>query len=95
MLAHALALFAVWLTLVGLVGLTRRLGARRPGVTAALAAFGLAAAMISLSAIIDGLVTTRLAQAHIVAEAGARNAMRCAGSCGSATSWRARCRATT
>lgn len=63
--AHALALAGIWLTLVGLIGFARRVGLQRPDVVAALVAYVLAAAMISLAAITDGLVTTRLAAAHV------------------------------
>jgi hypothetical protein len=73
-LAHSLALFGVWLTFVGLVGLTRKLGPRRADVTAALVAYGLAACMVSLAAITDGLVATRLAQAHVATDSPAQRA---------------------
>ncbi len=71
-LAHTLGLFGVWLTFVGLVGLARRLGPQRPAVTGALVAYGLAACMVSFAAITDGLVATRLAQAHLGAETAAQ-----------------------
>jgi hypothetical protein len=64
-LAHALALLGKWLVLFGVVGLARRLGPRRPDVTAAFVAFALAVAMISLAAIVDGLVSTRFAADHV------------------------------
>jgi hypothetical protein len=63
--AHALALFSVWLTLFGIVGLARRLGPQRPGVIAAFVAFALASAMVSVAAIVDGLVSTRLAAVYV------------------------------
>lgn len=71
-LAHALGMIGIWLTLVGLVGLARRLGLQRPDVTAALVAFSLAAAMITLATIADGLVATRLAQAYIATDSAAQ-----------------------
>lgn len=67
-LAHALGMFGVWLTFVGLVGLARQLGLQRADVTAALVAYGLAACMISLATIADGLVATRLAQSYIATD---------------------------
>jgi hypothetical protein len=59
-LAHSLGLFGIWLTAFGMVGFARRVGTQRPDVTAALVAFGLAAVMVSLAAVVDGLVATRL-----------------------------------
>lgn len=64
-LAHALALVAMWLTLFGVIGIARRLGAQRPAVIAATVAFALGAAMISLAAIVDGLVSTRFAADYV------------------------------
>jgi hypothetical protein len=76
-LAHALGLFGMWLTVFGVVGFARRVGLQRPDVTAALVAFCLAAAMVSLAAIIDGLVSTRLAQAYVATDdAAARTTLR-------------------
>jgi hypothetical protein len=75
-LAHALALAGVWLTFVGLVGLARRIGLQRPEVVAGLVAYALAACMISVAAITDGLVTTRLAEAHLSADEPQRASLR-------------------
>jgi hypothetical protein len=63
-----IGLVGAWLTFTGLVGLTRRLGLQNPAVIGALVAYGLAAAMISLAAIVDGLVATRLAEAYTTAD---------------------------
>jgi hypothetical protein len=67
-LAHSLALFGMWFTLFGVVGLARRLGWQRPDVTAAFVAFALGAAMISLAAIVDGLVSTRFAADYVASD---------------------------
>jgi hypothetical protein len=76
-LAHGLALFAMWLTLFGVVGFIRRLGAQRPEVTAAFVAFALGATMISLAAIVDGLVATRLAADYVATgDVAERSALR-------------------
>jgi hypothetical protein len=64
-LAHVLAMFSVWLTLFGVVGLARHLGPRKPAVIAAFVAFALASAMVSVAAIVDGLVSTRLGAAYV------------------------------
>jgi hypothetical protein len=64
-LAHSLALAGVWLGCVGVIGLSRRLGTNRPDVTAALVAFGLASVAVSIAAVTDGLVSTRLAAAYV------------------------------
>lgn len=64
-LAHALGLLATWLTMFGVVGLARRLGTRTPAVLAGVVAFALGAAMISLAAIVDGLVATRFAADYV------------------------------
>ncbi len=71
-LAHSLGLFGVWLTLFGVVGLVRHLGPRKPGVTAAFVAFALASAMVSVAAIVDGLVSTRFAADYVASDDEAR-----------------------
>ena len=63
--AHGLALFGVWLTLFGTIGLSRRLGFARADVTAAMVAYGLVAVLISLAGVIDGFVLTRLAGGYV------------------------------
>jgi hypothetical protein len=64
-LAHSLGLFGIWLTAFGIVGFARRVGPARPDVTAALVAFGLAAVMVTIAAIVDGIVATRLAARYV------------------------------
>jgi hypothetical protein len=64
-LAHLLGLFGIWLTAFGIVGFARRVGLARPDVTAALVAFGLAAVMVTIAAIVDGIVATRLAARYV------------------------------
>jgi hypothetical protein len=61
MLAHSLALLGVWLTTFGIVGIARRLGLGHPSVMAGLVAYGLAAGLITMAAVVDGFVATRLA----------------------------------
>jgi hypothetical protein len=61
MLAHSLALLGVWLTTFGVAGVASRLGLRHPSVIAGLVAYGLAVALISMAAVVDGFVATRLA----------------------------------
>ncbi len=75
-LVHALALGGVWLTFVGLVGFARRLGLQRPDVIAGLVAYALAACMVCVAAITDGLVSTRLAEAHLSADEPQRATLR-------------------
>ena len=67
-LAHSLALAGVWLTFTGVVGLARRLGPQRPDVTAASIAFALGAAMVSVAAIVDGLVATGVAGQYVATD---------------------------
>lgn len=62
MIAHSLALLGVWLTTLGVVGVASRLGLRHPAVMAGLVAYGLAATLISMAAVVDGFVATRLAE---------------------------------
>lgn len=61
-LAHSLAIIGTWLVLLGLVGLSRRLGLQRITVTGALAAFALASACVMAAAALDGFVVPALAQ---------------------------------
>jgi hypothetical protein len=70
-LAHGLALAGVWLGGVGVVGLSRRLGTNRPDVTAALVAYGLATVAVSIAAVTDGIVSTRLAEAYVASDVDA------------------------
>lgn len=64
-LAHSLALAGVWISLTGIVGLSRRFSLDRPVVVAALVSFSLAAVLVSLAAVVDGIVSTRLADAYV------------------------------
>jgi hypothetical protein len=61
-LAHSLALVGVWLTSIGVFGVARRLGLHRVDVMAGLVGYGMVAILISVAAVIDGLVATRLAE---------------------------------
>jgi hypothetical protein len=69
---HGLALGSVWLSLFGVVGLSRSLGFQRPDVIAALTAFAMAAMMITFAAVMDGLVASELARRLIGADDAAR-----------------------
>src|SRR5262245_51548920 len=57
---HALAIVSVWLTLVGLIGLSRQLGIGRMDVIAALTAYGMAAAAVMLAAAASGFIAPEL-----------------------------------
>lgn len=67
-LAHSLALVGVWLTSCGVFGLARRLGLHRIDVIAGLVAYAMVALLISVAAVIDGLVATRLAENFVGTE---------------------------
>jgi hypothetical protein len=57
---HALAITSVWLTLVGLIGLSRQLGIGRFDVIAALSAYGMAAATVTFAAAASGFIAPEL-----------------------------------
>ena len=64
-LAHSLALVGVWLTSIGVFGVARRLGLHRVDVMAGLVGYGMVAILISVAAVVDGLVATQLAEDFI------------------------------
>lgn len=57
---HALAIASVWLTLVGLIALSRQLGIGRVDVFAALAAYGMAVAAVLVAAAASGFIAPEL-----------------------------------
>lgn len=74
-LVHALALGSLWLSLVGLIGLSRRLGLARADVTAALSAFAVAILAATIAASISGFVVTELARSMATADEAARSGL--------------------
>ena len=53
---HSLAIFGVWLSLLGLVGLSKELNLTRPASVAALSAYLIGAVLVCFAATFDGLV---------------------------------------
>jgi hypothetical protein len=73
--AHTLAIAGVWMALWGLVGLSRWLGFDQPLVVAALLAFALPAAGITVAAALDGFVIPKLALQALEAEPATRETL--------------------
>jgi hypothetical protein len=69
---HGIALGSIWLSLFGVVGLSRALGFQRPDVTAALTAFAIGAVMVTFAGIMEGLVASELARRLVGADDAAR-----------------------
>ncbi len=63
--AHALAIGGVWLSVVGLAGFSRMLGATRPSVIAAFIAFTMCSVAILFGVTLDGFVVPQLADRWI------------------------------
>ena len=61
-IAHGAAILGTWLTLLGLVGMSRKLGLQQVPVMAALTAFALAAAAVVVAAALDGFVLPDLVE---------------------------------
>lgn len=74
-LVHALALSSLWLSLVGLIGLSRQLGLARADVAAALSAFALAVMSGTIAGSINGFVVTELARSMATADEAARSGL--------------------
>ena len=74
-IAHSLAVLGVGLSLWGLTGLSRFLGFERPLVVAALIAFALPAAGITVAAALDGFVIPKLALQALDADAARRDTL--------------------
>jgi hypothetical protein len=70
--AHALALVSIWLSLIGLIGLSRHLGIGRPEIIAAMAAYVMAVMAAMSAAIVSGFIMTELARSTIGADESAR-----------------------
>jgi len=75
-IAHSLAIVGVWLSLWGLVGLSRFLGLARPMVVGALAAFAIPAAAITVAAALDGFAVPKLALQALDADEATRHTLR-------------------
>jgi hypothetical protein len=67
-LAHSFAILGTWLVLVGLVGLSRKLGLQRVAVIAALVAFALPTVGLMVAATFDGFVLPNLAEESMNAD---------------------------
>lgn len=72
---HALALVSLWLSLVGLIGLSRHLGLQRMEVAAALSAFAMAVMCATIAGSISGFVATELARSIAAADEAERSAL--------------------
>lgn len=72
---HTLALVSIWLTVVGLAGLSRHLGFGRPEVIAALAAYTMAVIAVMSAAIASGFVMTELMRSTFEADESARGGL--------------------
>jgi hypothetical protein len=73
---HVLVLAAIWLSLVGLIGLSRQLGIGSPAVAGALAAYGIGVLAAFCAAILSGFVMPELARSHSAADDAARQGMK-------------------
>jgi hypothetical protein len=72
---HALALFSTPVLFFGFLGLSRGLGAERPVVSAALVAYGFAAAAVIPAAVASGLVAPALTAQMLNADGPTREAL--------------------
>jgi hypothetical protein len=72
---HALAIFTTGVTLIGCTGLSRRIGVLRPGVTAALTAYWIAAIAVISAATISGFVSPVVGKAMLAADPAGRPAL--------------------
>jgi len=70
--AHALAIGGIWMSVVGLAGFSRMLGATRPSVVAALIAFAMCSVAILFGVTLDGFVVPQLADRWIDADQATR-----------------------